>query len=367
MSSASHQDSAIVEEVIAALTGGGEGAARADLRQQMQRAAREFDARTADTFGRALLGRLTGEPGDVRALEAMLILGLAHPDLLERKRIPLVQEGRRLAVLLEKRGESERAQTLLELLCARAPDDRAVESELAGVMRRNGNLARLVERQLSRAEGAIREGRREEAVRWLREVLAVDPSRRDVARMIRDLRFEDGQRRATLRKRLRIAAVSLLLACALGGAVWREFDLDRKYDELPGAPQGDLAAMHARLEALDELIDGNPLWFGMYQAGRERSQLRSEVDRLDGARAEAERLAAAERARIEIVAEAERSKARLLAEQFQFNQALEHLQISLQNAPPDWQYRGQVERDILSIREWQGRAQGTVRAEQRQP
>ena len=248
-------DSVIVEEVIVALTGAGAGASPADLRQQMERAATNFDNHTAESFGHALLERLTVDPGDVRALEALLILGLAHPKQLERKRIPLVREGRRLAVLLEKQGDCARAQTLLELLTAHAPGDRAVEGELAGVMRRNGNLARLVERNLRRAEEATREGRRDEAVRWLREVLMFDSSRRDVARMIRDLRFEDAQIRAAWRKRLRIAALTALIAATLGAACWREFDIDAMYAAIPQAPKGDVVAMQARLTTIDAMID----------------------------------------------------------------------------------------------------------------
>lgn len=326
-----------------------------EIRLLVERTAADVDAETADQYCAALFAHLGQNCDDAYALEALLVLGLAHPDLLERHRISMPQEGRRLAVLLEKRGEADRAQTLLELLVARHPADRTLDHELSGVMKRSGNLDRLVERHLSRAEEAMREGNRSEAQRWLREVLALDSTRRDVARMIRDLRFEEGQIRAAWRKRLQLTAAVIVLVGAASAAVWRELTLDQAYASVPPAATGDVPAMQARLAAIDTMIEEHPLWLSMWEAGRERSRLRTEIERCESERAARERKLAEERARIETLAEGERARARLYAEQYEFSRALDHFRNALQHAPPDWAYRAQVQRDIDAILEWQKR------------
>ncbi len=86
----------LVEDVVNALTGGDlqrDEESVDDLRERMEGAATEFDERTAFAFGRALLDSLCEDPGNLRQLEALLILGLAHPDVLERHRISLAVEG----------------------------------------------------------------------------------------------------------------------------------------------------------------------------------------------------------------------------------------------------------------------------------
>jgi Flp pilus assembly protein TadD len=349
---ASQPDTVAVDEVIAALTGAAGAPDRPDFRSEVERA-RGYEPERADLCFQALIEHLTDAPDDHRALEALLALGLGFPALLQKHRISMPQEGRRLAILLEKQGEAERAQYVLEVLSSKHPGNRALDHELAGVMRRNGNLARLVERHLARAEQAMREGKREEAIRWLREVLTLDSTRRDVARMIRDLRFEQAQRSQAWRKRARAVAIATVAVVAVAGVVVREARLDAEYATVPEAPGGDLAALQVRMNSIDEMIESNPLWLGMFQAGRERSRLRTEITRIQMARAEKEREAAAERARIETLAEAERSQGRLLAEQSQFDQALEHFQLALRHAPPDWKHRAEVQRDVDAILEWQ--------------
>src|ERR1051326_628003 len=61
---------------------------------------------------------------------------------------------------------------------------------LAQLMRRQGMVQDLVNRYFERARKLMREGRNNEAAGWLREVLQLDPSRKDAARLIRDLRFK---------------------------------------------------------------------------------------------------------------------------------------------------------------------------------
>lgn len=352
-------DNVIVEEVVIALTGG-EGQ-RADLRVQMERAACEFDAHTANSFCKALLTHLTEDPAAVRELEALIILGLAHPGVLEENRIPLVQEGRRLAVLLEKKGEAERAQTLLEMLATHAPGDRGVERELGGIMRRTGSLDRLVERHLRRAEEAIRSGKREEAVRWLREVLLLDSSRRDVARMIRDLRYEAGETRARWRRVLQVAAVVTLISGAVYGVIWREGRIRGEVEALPTAASNDVPAMQARLAKLDGLMDEHKLWLGTLDASHERARLRAELDKIAATRREAERGQRMARERAVAAAESERVRGRYAAEQNDFVEAREHFTRALQIAPLDWPQRMQVQTDVDAIGAWQQRLQVSQR------
>jgi tetratricopeptide (TPR) repeat protein len=299
-----------------------------------------------------LLERLAEDPSSVRGLEALLLLGLAHPSLLDQNRIPLAQEGRRLAVLLERAGEVERAQTLLEVLAQRAPADRGVERELNGIMRRSGSLDRLVERHLRRAEDAIKAGRREEAVHWLREVLVLDSSRRDVARMIRDLRYEDTDKRNRWRRRLQVAALLTVFGAVGGGIVMREQRIEAEYAQLPKVHPKDVGAMRAQMQQLDDWIAKNPLWLGMFDAGRERSRLRTEIEQLEAALHEAQRIALATHAKQEIAAEAERVLGRMSAEGNDFPLALEHFQRALELAPADWKARGQVETDVTAITAW---------------
>lgn len=348
----SQEQPVIVENVIQSLTGV-HANPRVEIRVLVERTASEVDAETADAYCKALFAHLSENSDDAYALEALLVLGLSHPNLLEHHRISMPQEGRRLAVLLEKRGEATRAQTLLELLVARHPGDSTLDHELVGVMKRSGNLDRLVERHLSRAEEAMREGNRREALRWLREVLALDATRRDVARMIRDLRFEEDQIRGAVRRRVKIAA-AVLVAVAIGwGLVWRETSVDEAYAAIPGASMDNVEDMQRRLTAVDAHIESNPMWLGMWSAGRERSRLRNEIERFKAAQAAADRLASAERTRQETLAEAERTRARLYAEQYEFARALDHFKNSMEHAPPEWVHRAQVQRDIDAIVEWQ--------------
>ena len=102
------------------------------------------------------------------------------------------QKHGQFATLLERHGDVDNAQTLLELLTARDPDDKELDHGLASLMQRTGNADRLIERYLSRSEDAAREGRRRDAITWLREVLSIDRSRRDVARMLSAMESRPG-------------------------------------------------------------------------------------------------------------------------------------------------------------------------------
>jgi hypothetical protein len=197
-----------VADVVEALLGSEyETSDPCDFEAQSTRVAEEVDATTAEAYCRRLLAHLADDPQGVHELTALIVLGLAHPAVLETHRIPLGQEGRRLAHLLERDEQADRAQRLLELIAARSPEDRQIDHELASMMRRTGNADRLVERYMRRAEECVAGDRTKEAISWLQEILLIDRSRRDVARMIRDLRWGDQEKRVRWRSRLRTSAV----------------------------------------------------------------------------------------------------------------------------------------------------------------
>ncbi len=339
------------DEFLASIEIVGADGARADIKELVGRASELFDDDSAHARCEQLFERLSADAGNRIALESVVVLALARPDVVGRLRLPLAQEGRRLAVLLERGGDAQRAQSVLELLLARFPSDRAVERDLSGLMRRNGNLARLVERHLSRADECVRDGRRDEAVRWLREVLMLDPQRRDVARMIRDLNYADTERRGAWRKGLKAAGVSLLCLSALSGVVWREIDIDERFERIPQAPEGDLNAMQARLSALDEIVDQSPLWMGLFRVSRERSGLREKVERLRAERAEEQARLQQARGLATTLAESQYSLARLAAQQYRFDEMRQHLESALSYAPADWKEREQIERELAALDE----------------
>lgn len=329
----------------------GADGSRADFKELVGKASQLFDDDLAAARCEALFERLSADASDTPALELLVILTLARPVLVERLRLPVSQEGRRLAVLLERGGDPQRAQAVLELLLARTPSDRLIERELSSLMRRNGNLARLVERHLGRADECVRDGRRDEAVRWLREVLMLDPQRRDVARMIRDLNYADVERRGAWRKGLKVASTSLLCLSALTGVVWREIDIDARFERIPPATSGDLGAMQARLSALDQLVDESPLWMGLFRASRERATLREQVERLRAEQAERDAKQAQARALATTLADSQYALARLAAQSYEFDEMRVRLEAALSYAPSDWPERAQIVRELAALDE----------------
>lgn len=347
-----------VEHVVEALTSTVEATEDAhadggtDLLAQMQRAAAEFDRRTAEAFGRALVESLCDDPSNVRMLEALIILGLAHPDVLRRHGVSLAQEGRRLAVLLEHAGEVERARTLLELLATRLPGDRGLEQDLASLMRRQGDTDELVERCLRRADEAVRAGKPAEAIPWLQEVLLHDRGRRDVARMIRDLRYQEVAERHRRQKRRKAALVGALISALATAGVVREARIRDEMTALPVVRADDPASISARIDALDQLVAEHRLWLGLPSVSQERARLRIELDRLEAKAAERRRLAAeAARERAE-QAEAARLQGRIACERGEFTAALECFRRALALGEPDWPRRARIEADIRAIEAW---------------
>lgn len=349
-----HDSHLFVDDVVTALTGtvdGGANAASA-LKQQMQRAAQEFDQRTAEAFARALLDSLCQDPSDLRRLEALLILGLAHPAVLEKHRISLATEGRRLAHLLERAGETERAKCMLEMLCTQMPKERTIDRELTGMIRRSGNTIELVERYLRRADEAVARSKPLEAIALLQEVVLLDRTRRDVARMIRDLRWQVKERKTRLRRRLRSTALFLVFSALIAGTVLRERKIDAAYAALPVAQDGDATALHARLDELEALIASERVWTGVFQAITERNRLQGALDRLEVQSTPTTHAVAFEESSQEESAEDARVRGNLLAQQGKFDEALVDLRRALELGPQSWEHRARVQADVAAIEDF---------------
>jgi tetratricopeptide (TPR) repeat protein len=346
----------LVDEVVAALTASDDAvSASSSLHAAVQRAKREYDENTLESFTRSLVRGLA-ENQSLPMLEALVIVGLAHPRAFSLHRINLIQEGRRLAHLLEANGAKEKAQSLLEILAAQAPDDRNVDQDLASLMRRSGNAELLIERYLKRAQDLVSGPRPLEAIPWLQEVLLVDRTRRDVARMIRDLRYAQQEKKKQVVRRLRVFGVVALIVAAVGSVVVREASLARAWSEIPPARANDLASLNARVLAIDAFQEGQRLWHGMFAASRERRDLRAEIMRIEAGRAAEERESKARRDQQIAQAEAERLNGRQYAEQSDFARALAAFRSALAVAPADWEGRARVEEDVRAISQWLGSA-----------
>lgn len=320
------------------------------LRGRMESAAEEFDRRTAAAFCEALLDQLGDDPGNVRLLEALVILGLAHPAVLARARISLAVEGRRLAVLLERGGEPERARALLEFLAAKLPGERTIDQELAALLRRTGETEDLVERYLERAYAAVERGRIGEAIPWLQEVLLLDRTRRDVARMIRDLRYSEAARARGSRRRARWAVgLATVTALATVGVAWNQ-DATARFEELPSARSGGRVDLERRLTALQQLAEARPLWLGSPRVEAERAELLGRLAELD----ERARVhdARDEQRRAEQLQEAEAHRLRglALADSMRLTEALAAFEAALLSAPEDWAHWMQVTTDAGALR-----------------
>ena len=343
----------LVDEVVSVLTNPpqDEEGVVMDLKDQLQRAADEYDCRTAEAFGKALVDSLCDDPGDVRRLEALLILGLAHPSILAKYHVSLAAEGRRLCVLLETQGEVDRARGLLEMLAARLPEERELQQDLASMMRRSGDVEELVERCLTRADEAVQKGRPMDAIPWLQEVLLHDQTRRDVARMIRDLRYEEMDQLAKRRRRNRLVLLLVVISTSMSVLFLRENRIRQDYASLPPLASQDQQAIDARIAGIDGLLADNRFWFGMFGVVGERSKLQEQQDKLGAKRAEqARKLRAATEERAGR-AEALRLEAieKVMAAEHQ--NAKELFQAALKLGAPDWQRRERIEANIIAIDE----------------
>jgi tetratricopeptide (TPR) repeat protein len=354
VTSAVSEKKQLVEEIVLALTGtGAANAQAASLVDQMSRAAQEVDERTAAAFCKALLDSLCEDPGNVRLLEALMILGLAHPDVLKRRGISLTVEGRRLAILLDQRGEGERARCLLELIAARVPEEPQPAGSVEDAAPEGQPSEDVVEGYIKRARSCVKAGRVSEAITWLQEVLLVDRSRRDVARMIRDLRYQDSESRHKRKKVLRNVFFVLLLGAGVTYLARRELQLREQFQTLAPARDDQPPALEARLAALDEMISEHGYWLGRLEVENERARVRGSLDRIrvDG-------LAAAREKELEVtrnqeLAEAARLRGLMHVELGEYPVAIDEFRESLRLASSDWEHRQRIEADIAALEAWQ--------------
>lgn len=340
----------IVEDVVTALTG--EVApgpnARAALRDRMQRATQEFDERTAEAFARALFESLSENPTDVRQLEALVILGLAHPQVLERFRISLDKEGERLGFLLERAGATERAESLRELLADRLTVEEVTTA--APVANVKSDPSGLIERYLRQADEAANAGRTREAIACLEEVRALDPRRRDVVRLIRDLRARRRVRKWQFLRAAKVLGLLGLVGLAGYGVYWRELHVRELYGALPVLAGDDAAAVRARIGAIENFIAEQHAWFAMPDALAEQRALEERLRRLT---ARSDAIAAEQRKQLAdqvIEAEAARDRGLLFAKQGKFVEAVGDFELALKLAPRAWEHERRVRTDLDAIR-----------------
>lgn len=344
----------LVDDVVSALTDPPEGQTHAgsDLRAQMERAAEDVDRRTAMAFAGALVDSLCDDPGNTRRLEALLILGLAHPAIVKRYKISLAAEGRRLAVLLENSGETDRARGLLELLLKNEPESREVERDLSSLMRREGNLDELVERLMRNAEEQVEAGRPQDAIAWLQEILLHDPSRRDVARMIRDIRYAEVDERKRVSRRNRVAVLLVLVSALLTGFVVREVKVQRAVDALPPAATDDLASVRQRMAGIDDLVETHKAWIGMFPLLEERNRMRERADTLEAQVAQKQREESRRAEERRTIADAARIHGVEAVEGGNYSQALAHFRRALEFGSPTWEHRDRTSADIAALEAW---------------
>jgi len=292
----------------------------------------------------------SGEDADTEVMLALTILGLARTHLLERAGVTWIALGRRAASRLEQDGDPDAALALIEAMRERNPGHGALERDYEAVLRRMGMVHDLAERYFQRAQYLLRQGKTEEATGWLKEVLLLDRSRKDVARMVRDLRLEEtGIDRPSRRLSAPLLFVALI-PIALVAVVQRERNLSDVYQQLPVAGS-DLDSVQRRLSAVELFLERHPVWHGSIALLSERSDLRIQAAKLEDeleSERETELFEFADRLE---QAELIRQRARMHAQMEDLPAALADFEEALEIAPADWEHRDRVERDVVAIRE----------------
>lgn len=286
---------------------------------------------------------------DPEVLEALVLLGLAQPKSVARLGLAMVNYGRRAAALYERQEREDRARGLLALLSASCGENRAVERDLAALLRRSGELDQLVRRYVARAQERIDAGEPAEAIPWLQEVLVADPARKDIARMIRDLRFEESERRAARQRRRRLTIAALCLSLGVSLFVLREQRLAQAYARLGTPAEAVLVDLESHLANLEAFMADHPLWHGTLRVLEERGRLRVRIDALRSREA-AER----ERTRLTLERRDEQADAAQLAatraaELGQWEVSLAHFRAALELASESWPERGWAERNVEAL------------------
>ncbi len=340
----------IVRDATLAINGAPErrGEPHDHLRGRIEDVSR-MDPRTAEECMEVLNSAADGEQADPEVLEALVIVALAHPPLGSRLGLTPVATGRRLATRHERIGEVDRALAVLEVLSQYFPGQESLERDLATVMRRQGMVQNLVERYFERAQKLIREGRNEEASGWLREVLQLDRSRKDAARLIRDLRFRARTQSHKRSVRWRFVLGAVVFSLVVTALVQRELALYREFQALPQGVEGNAVVLRRRLADLEDFNRRHPVWHGVYGLLSERSRLRVELEMLEEqVRVERERV---EREQHERLESADLCYRRALpkVENGDVQGALVDLRMALQFGGPDWTLFEQVTRHVADL------------------
>lgn len=297
-----------------------------------------------------LLSAAIQETGDEpELLESLVLLALTWPKLARRVGVDPAAAGRRAALLFEQAERPEEARALLETLADALPDDRGVDRDLAGLLRRLGDVDELARRYMGRAQAEIDAGRPLHAVPWLQEVLQADPGRKDIARLIRDLRYDDAEQSAR-RRRLRRAVVSAALCLLLVVvAAWREVELRDRFTSIRSAGPGDRAQLERRLGELEQFARRNPIWHGALAVDREVARVSESLADLARRREQALAAAALEERRRSEAAESARLEARRLVERERLHEAVGTFEQALALGGPEWEHANRVQRDIDAV------------------
>ncbi len=299
-----------------------------------------------------LMTAANGEESDPEVLEALILIGIAQPRLAGRMGFTPSSTGRRLAARLERLGQTDHAMALLELLVEQIPGEHALERDLGAVMRRQGMVQDLADRYLERAQSLIREGRTQEAIGWLREILQLDRNRKDVARLIRDLRFQERSLAKSRQVRWRFVLGALTLSLALSVLIIREIKLLDEYRHIPPVVEGVPNSVHERLASLERFIDVNSAWHRSFHLLKERSNLRLDIDRIEERKLVLDQRAEQKIRERELSAEAAKHRGHAFADATDWKKALMEFENALELGGDDWEHLEQVQRDVEAINKY---------------
>ena len=340
----------IVRDATLAIHGAPEkrGDPREHLRLRMAEVG-HLEARTAEECVEVLASVAHGEGADPEVLEALLIVGFAHPALATSSKLAPMTVGRRLAARLERDGEIDHAMAVLEQLLQRFPGHEALERDMAQLMRRQGMVQDLVGRYFERAKKCVAEGRSSEAAGWLREVLQLDPGRKDAARLIRDLRFKRMKKTRKGGGGLKVFGLLLLCAAGVGLLARRELALAQQFRALPPASEGNTHSLERRLADLERFVKEHPVWHGSLEVVSERAELRVRLAVLaDKQRLEHEAAEQAERDRLSNAEQCRKNGLRL-AQGGDIAGAVRAFRQALDYGGEEWQHHERVARDLADL------------------
>lgn len=338
----------IVRDATLAINGAPE--ARKDLEEGLELRVREVSRMSREDLDACLDALLEGVDQDAPDIAlALAIVGLAQPAVLEARGRSALATGRKAAACLERSGDPEGALALIVALRARHRGHGALDRDYEAIVRRMGMVRDLADRYLQRANHLLRSGKDEEAIGWLREVLVLEPGRKDVARRIRDLRLKSEGRvgRARVPRKLILAAtlVPLLLAALVVG----DLSVRERFEALPSGRRDDIASLEARLGALEAFARRFPVWSGAVRVLRERSELRVELAEARERAAVAEERRVLEQQEALELAESLRFRGRTAADEGHLSEAATFFRQALDAAPPDWEHGARLARDIEAI------------------